>query len=46
MFGENPNPPKPPKYEPILILLVAVGVSVVLTAIFIAVWYVSERAAQ
>ncbi len=46
MFGERPNPPKPPKYEPFLLLLLAVGVSAVLTVVFIGVWYLAEKGGQ
>ncbi|NKB71706.1 MAG: hypothetical protein GKR89_31920 [Candidatus Latescibacteria bacterium] len=46
MFGEHPNPPKPPKYEPVILVAIAVGIAVLITLGYVAVIYLSDRAAQ
>ena len=46
MFGEYPNPPKPPKYEPVLVVAIAIGIAVVITLAYVGVIYLSDRAAQ
>ena len=46
MFGENPNPPEPPKKEPFLIILVAVVIAAVLTLGFFAFMALVDKANQ
>ena len=46
MFGENPNPPKPPQNEPILIILVAVVIAALLTLGFFAFMALVDKANQ
>lgn len=45
MFGQ-PRPPKPPKYEPVLMLLVAVLIAAVLTLGFFAFMGLVDRIEQ
>ena len=46
MFGEHPNPPKPPKFEPFLIVLLAILIAAVLTLGFFAFMGLVDRANQ
>lgn len=43
MFGEKHRPPKPPPYEPWLVLLLAVGIALLVTALYIGVQYLSQK---
>ncbi|MBT4497419.1 MAG: hypothetical protein HOC74_06845 [Gemmatimonadetes bacterium] len=45
MFGQ-PRPPKPPKYEPVLMLLVAVLIAAVLTLGFFVFMGLVDRIEQ
>lgn len=44
MFGEHLNPPKPPKYEPFLLLLLAILIAAVLTLGYFGFMYLVENA--
>ncbi len=46
MFGEGHKPPRPPRYEPYLILFLAVLIALALTVGYILLMALSERAAQ
>ncbi len=46
MFGQGHRPPKPPQYEPILLILLAVLIALVLTVGYGALMVLSERASQ
>jgi len=45
LFGQ-PRPPKPPKYEPVILLLTAVLIAAVLTLGFFAVMGLADRIEQ
>ncbi len=46
MFGEGHKPPKPPRYEPYLLLLLAVLIALLLTVGYALLMAFSERASQ
>lgn len=46
MFGNNPLPPKPPRYEPLVMFLIAALVAALLTLAYFGVMYLVEQANQ
>lgn len=46
MFGEGHKAPKPPRYEPYLLLLLAVFIALVLTVGYIGLMAFGERVSQ
>jgi hypothetical protein len=46
LFGERLNPPKPPRYEPFLLVLLAVLIAAVLTLGYFGFMYLVESADQ
>lgn len=46
MFGEGHKAPKPPRYEPYLLLFLAVLIALVLTAGYVLLVALGERASQ
>ncbi|MEC7226624.1 MAG: hypothetical protein ACPGRY_05805 [Candidatus Latescibacterota bacterium] len=46
MFGQRHKPPKPPGYEPFLMVLFAVLIALLLTVGYGALMALSERASQ
>ena len=43
MFGEKHRPPKPPPYESWLVLLMAVGIALLVTGVYVGIHYLSQR---
>ena len=43
MFGEKHRPPKPPPYESWLVLLIAVGIALLVTLLYVGVHYLSQK---
>lgn len=46
MFGEPRHDPRPPRYEPLILVLLAFAIAAVLTLGYTGVWYLIERAQQ
>lgn len=40
------NPPRPPRHEPLILLLLAALIAGVLTLAYAGVWYLAERLQQ
>jgi hypothetical protein len=46
MFGERHTSPKPPRYEPFLLLLLGVLIALVVLGAYVGLLYLFERGAQ
>jgi len=46
LFGNNPSPPKPPRYETLVMVFIAVLIAAVLTIGYFGFMYLVEQANQ